>query len=185
MMTEDLGFDEMVSMMPEDERPLPLTRESLESMNDARLATSIVWYAMRGMSPDFDDQLEVLATLPPEFGRVYAAVTLCQGVRSGGLLLHFFNVGGDMIVKTLEELRALGADTHAAILERAIALFADKEEELLAALDGVEESEDGMVEIPNIPEFQALDDEFDDVADELDAIALDFIKVNLTKFAVE
>jgi Domain of unknown function (DUF4375) len=184
-MTEDLGFDELMSMMPEDERPLPLTLASLESMDEDRLGTSIVWYAMRGMSPDFDDQVEVLATLPPEFGRVYAAVTLCEGVQSGGLLVHFFNVGGDMLVKTLEELRALGADKHAAILERAIALFAEKEEELLAALDGIEESEDGMVEIPNIPEFQALDDEFDDVAGELEAITLDFIKANLAKFAVE
>jgi len=127
----------------------------------------------------------VLAALPPEFGRVYAALTLCQGVRSGGLLVHFFNMGGDMIVKTLEELRNLGAVRHAAILERAIALFAAKEEILLAAVDGLGESEDGMVEIPNIPEFQALDDEFDDAAGELEAITLDFIKANLAQFAVE
>jgi hypothetical protein len=182
---EKQDLEEMLAMFPPDERPLPLTRESLESMPDELLEPSIAWYVITRMQSDEVSDSEALHELPEEFDVVCTSASLQEEVTSGGFSYFCHAAGPEEVERALWSLREIGAEQHAALLALANERYLENADAIDAAVEAWEEDESEEAEYPEFPEIDVLDDEFLDLLDEIEDLRTKYIRDRLDIFTVQ
>lgn len=108
--------------------PTTITIELLDSLLDDDLADFLFQYASTILADHGCFQMQgprcadVLATLPSPIRMGYTLVVLDSEVNNGGFYQFFTNSSGQVAHETLEDLRLIGAEEHAVLVETAIRL---------------------------------------------------------------
>lgn len=115
-----------------------ITPAVLAAIPDAELEEALIdhvtYVLIKGR---YDDDLAIVGRLSPGYRMLYATWLLEGEVNNGGFAQFFSNSSGRFAAEALAGCRLLGATTHAALLEQAIAIQASSTD--LDALDPLDE----------------------------------------------
>src|SRR5579859_30831 len=103
-----------------------LTEAILATIADSDLEAALLDYVSQQLGPEQRD----LTSLPEGLQMVYATRVLESEVSSGGFHEYFWNPAGQLAVEALDGFRMIGAQKHAEVLERAIAVYIHEEPQI-------------------------------------------------------
>lgn len=124
----------------------------------------------------YGDDIEKLTEPQKQF---YYNQCLEREINNGGFYQYFINSSGNFAYETVLSLRAIGADTTAEILQKAIAQFPDHtvptdRDERISLIEQIEETANEA--------WVKLEDEFFEYQNDLNALNINFVREHLTEF---
>jgi hypothetical protein len=153
-----------------------LNEEILAGIPDIDLEQAILDYVWLRIGDDWDHEPEILAGLAPGIRAVYASHRLDAEVGNGGLSQFFSNSSGRLAYQALAGLRLIGADEHARILEKAVALEKERGTPYSRFPDtGAPEEVD---EDHDYADYAELDDQFFATGQDLSQLRIGFIRAH-------
>jgi hypothetical protein len=157
-----------------------LSDEVLRSIPDSELEAAVFEHALHRLTDHWDREAEVVRNFSPGLRMLYTTWVLEAEVNNGGFNQYFWNQSGELAPDALASLRLVGAEAHASLLERAIAMH-EREASTLrqfkerGTLEAFSESYDHT-------ELNSLDDEFFKLNESLSALRLAYIRAHAAEF---
>jgi hypothetical protein len=164
-----------------DPRFRELRPEVLSLLPPPQLASAVYEHVLHHCLPDLEQELTIVAALPPAVRAIYTTTVLENEVVNGGFNQYFWNSSGQLAFIALEGLDLIGATAHAALLRAAIATY-ESERAVLQRFrqDG---STEAFSESYEHTELGGLDDQYYALgAGELERIQASFILGHLDAF---
>ena len=157
-----------------------LDRATLQAMPDDRLELAVIDYIHAKLAYDQDLDDQTIMALSPALRGLYATWELEAEVNNGGFNQFFWNSSGRWAEQAVLGFRLFGAEEHARIAAEAIEVYAREK----AAQDKLkaENSAAAFVESYEHTDLGALDTRFYNVAEDLGALRIAYIRAHPDEF---
>jgi len=104
--------------------------EKLGTLPDDDLIHAVVEYVVLQLGKDPDRQAEAVNDLSPDLRAFYATWLVDAEVKNGGFNQYFWNNGGGMAAAAVEGFRLPGAQDHASLMLKAVAIWEQERAEM-------------------------------------------------------
>ena len=153
------GIADIESFMAKHDTYKSLKNSKLESIPPEELLAAVTSWIEGKFAEDWSDMCHVINDLPTPCLNIYCAEYVSAEVLDGGFAQAFFNTSRDFIGAAANGLRAVGMDSAADVIERA--LKADFDSGVKSGGSGI----DDFLGVLSDDRFSALDSDFRAVFD--------------------
>lgn len=132
---------------------------------------------------DVETQDRIIKQLPKTLQMLFAMAQLEMEVDNGGFLQYFWNTNGEYVKKALAGFALIGAEEHANLVRKAVETYAQEKprKETLTKRGALKAFQEAAEESC----YEAFDDEYYELSDELEKIRATYFREHITEFLAE